>query len=91
MPGVYSGSNSFTAHFPFGGPENEFYDLAGRWAVENEGVAPEIEVEYSPGDVIKGRDPQLERAIQEAMKLLELNPVKRVPRPEPIDRVSNKH
>jgi len=38
--------------------------------------------------VIKGHDPQLERAVQEAMRLLEQNPVKRVPRPAPIDRVS---
>jgi tricorn protease len=65
-----------------------FYDTTGRWAVENEGVAPDIEVEYAPAEVIKGRDPQLERAVQEAMKLLEKNAVRRVPRPAPIDRVS---
>jgi tricorn protease len=65
-----------------------FYDLSGKWAVENEGVPPDIEVEYTPAEVIKGHDPQLERAVQEGMKLLEQNPVKRVPRPAPIDRVS---
>jgi tricorn protease len=65
-----------------------FYDLSGKWAVENEGVSPDIEVEYTPSEVIKGHDPQLERAVQEAMKLLEQNPVKRVPRPPPIDRIS---
>ncbi len=65
-----------------------FYDLSGKWAVENEGVPPDIEVEYTPADVIKGHDPQLERAVQEAMKLLEQNPVKRVPRPASIDRIS---
>src|SRR6185369_1483970 len=69
-------------------PTLAFYDLAGKWAVENEGVAPDIEVEYTPAEVIKGHDPQLERAVQEAMKLLEKNPVHRVPRPAPIDRVS---
>jgi tricorn protease len=56
--------------------------------VENEGVAPDIEVEYTPAEVLKGRDPQLERAVQEAMKSLEQNPVKRVPRPAPINRTS---
>lgn len=71
-------------------PTLAFYDLSGRWAVENEGVAPDIEVEYTPAEVLKGRDPQLERAVQEAMKLLEQNPVKRVPRPAPINRVSNR-
>jgi len=65
-----------------------FYDLSGKWAVENEGVAPDFEVEITPADAVKGRDPQLERAVQEAMKLLQQNPMKRVPRPAPIDRTS---
>ena len=65
-----------------------FYDLSGKWAVENEGVPPDIEVDYTPSAVINGHDPQLERAVQEAMKLLEQNPVRKVPRPAPIDRVS---
>jgi tricorn protease len=71
-------------------PTLAFYDLSGRWAVENEGVAPDIEVEYTPAEVLKGHDPQLERAVQEAMKLLEQNPPKRVPRPAPINRVSSR-
>lgn len=65
-----------------------FYDLSGRWAIENEGIAPDIAVEYTPAEVIKGHDPQLERAVQEGLKLLEQNPVRRVPRPASIDRVS---
>jgi tricorn protease len=68
-------------------PNLAFYDLSGRWAVENEGVSPDIEVEYTPAEVIKGHDPQLERAVQEAMRLLEQNPVRKVPRPAPINRV----
>jgi tricorn protease len=51
-------------------------------------VSPDIEVEYTPAEVIKGHDPQLERAVQEALKLLDQNPVRRVPRPSPINRVS---
>ena len=69
-------------------PNLAFYNMKGEWDVENIGVAPDIEVEYSATEVIKGRDPQLERAVQEALKLLEQNPVRRVPRPAPIDRVS---
>ena len=34
------------------------------WIVENEGVPPDIEVEQTPKDVIAGRDPQLEKAIE---------------------------
>jgi tricorn protease len=71
-------------------PSLAFYDLSGKWAVENEGVPPDIEVEYTPAEVIKGKDPQLERAVQEALKLLEQGPARRVPRPAPIDRVSKK-
>jgi tricorn protease len=69
-------------------PSLAFYNLKGEWDVENIGVAPDIEVEYTPAEVIKGTDPQLERAVQEALKLLEQNPTRRVPRPAPIDRVS---
>jgi len=68
-------------------PSLAFYDLSGKWAVENEGVAPDIAVDYAPADVIKGRDPQLERAVQEALRLLGPRPPARVPRPAPIKRV----
>jgi tricorn protease len=71
-------------------PSLAFYDLSGKWAVENEGIAPDVEVEYSAADVMKGHDPQLERAVAEAMKLLKQNPVQHVPRPAPIDRTSKK-
>jgi tricorn protease len=56
--------------------------------VENEGVAPDIDVELTTADVVAGRDPQLERAVQEALKLLQQHPGRRVPRPAPIKRVS---
>jgi tricorn protease len=71
-------------------PSLAFYDLSGKWAVENEGIAPDTEVEYTAADVIQGHDPQIERAVTEAMKLLKQNPVQRVPRPAPIDRTSKK-
>jgi tricorn protease len=71
-------------------PGLAFYDLNGKWAVENEGVTPDVPVEYSADQGLKGHDPQLERAEQEALKLLEQNPNKRVPRPPPIDRASKK-
>ncbi len=70
-------------------PSLAFYDMSGRWAVENEGVAPDIEVENTPAAVIAGHDPQLERAVQEALKLLDQNPLRRVPRPAPINRTSH--
>ena len=51
-------------------PRGGFYDLRGQWAVENEGVAPDIRVDQTPRRVIRGHDPQLERAVEEAMRLL---------------------
>ena len=51
-------------------PRFGFFSRDNRFAVENEGVAPDIDVENFPKDVIAGRDPQLERAVQEALRLL---------------------
>jgi tricorn protease len=44
------------------------------FVVENVGVSPDIEVEQWPADVISGKDPQLEKAIEVALKELEKNP-----------------
>jgi tricorn protease len=62
-------------------PRGGFFDRDGKWAVENEGVAPDIDVEYTPKDVIAGRDPQLLRAVEEALRLLRENPVELKPEP----------
>ena len=42
--------------------------------VENEGVPPDVEVEQWPSEVMAGKDPQLEKAIEIALKQLEANP-----------------
>ncbi len=59
------------------------------WVVENEGVAPDIEVEQTPADVIKGRDPQLERAIELALDALKKNPPPASTRP-PYKKVAGR-
>jgi tricorn protease len=51
------------------------------FVVENEGVPPDIEVEQTAADVIAGKDPQLERAIQIVMDELKKNPPKPAKRP----------
>jgi len=51
------------------------------FVVENVGVPPDIEVEQWPKDVIEGRDPQLEKAIEVVMEQLKQNPVKKWKRP----------
>ncbi|MBL0939547.1 MAG: PD40 domain-containing protein [Gemmatimonadaceae bacterium] len=52
-------------------PRFGFFSRDNKFAVENEGVGPDIDVENFPREVIGGRDPQLERATQEAMRLLQ--------------------
>lgn len=42
--------------------------------VENVGISPDIEVEQTPADVIVGKDPQLDKAIQVALDELKQNP-----------------
>ena len=62
-------------------PEFSEYNLESKWVVENRGVAPDIEVDNRPDDVVRGKDAQLERAIQEVMKKIEANPMTLPPRP----------
>ncbi len=64
-------------------PRGGFFTRTGKWAVENEGVAPDIDVENWPKDVIAGRDAQLERAVEEAMRLLKERPVNRADKEPP--------
>ncbi|MCP5104067.1 MAG: peptidase S41, partial [bacterium] len=47
------------------------------WIVENVGVPPDIEVEQWPAKVIKGHDPQLEKAIEVILDQLKKNPPKK--------------
>ncbi|OCW97566.1 S41 family peptidase [Alishewanella sp. HH-ZS] len=55
-------------------PFFRFYTPDGEWRVENEGVAPDIEVELDPIAVNRGIDVQLERAIEHTLQQLKANP-----------------
>ena len=59
-------------------PRGGFFNREGQWDVENKGIAPDVDVENWPKDVIAGHDTQLERAVADAMKQLEEHPVKRL-------------
>ncbi len=67
----------------FVAPRGGFFDVNGEWAVEAEGVAPDIEVFNDPKSVIEGGDPQLEAAVREALRLLETERVDLKPEPAP--------
>jgi tricorn protease len=64
-------------------PRGGFFDRDGKWAVENEGITPDVDVENWPKDVIAGKDPQLERAVAEAMRMLKEHPVERLTKEPP--------
>jgi len=51
-------------------PFFRFYDADHNWTVENQGVAPDIEVSLDPIATNQGRDTQLEAAISEVMDQL---------------------
>lgn len=67
-------------------PDNAVFDpIANRWIAENEGVPPDIEVRLDAASVAAGRDPQLEAAVREALRLLEEEGTPRVA-PPPFPR-----
>jgi tricorn protease len=71
-------------------PEFALYGLDSKWLVENHGVAPDIEVDDRPDDVVRGKDAELDRAIQEVMKQIEANPKKLPGRPPDLPAYPDK-
>jgi tricorn protease len=55
----------------------------GSWVIEGHGVDPDIEVENDPKLVLEGRDPQLERGVEEVLKAMAAEPRKLPERPAP--------
>jgi len=55
--------------------------MTGAWVMENEGVAPDIEVDDLPGDELAGKDAQLDRAIAEIEKRVKESPSVWPPQP----------
>ncbi len=64
-------------------PEFGAADADGHWIIEGHGVDPDIVVEQDPVAVLKGHDPQLERGVEELMKLLPGAPAGLPERPAP--------
>jgi tricorn protease len=62
-------------------PEDSLYGLHSEWVIENHGVEPDIEVDNLPGDVMAGKDAQLDRAIAYIMDKLKANPMTLPPAP----------
>ena len=84
---TWGGVVGITEHGPLldGGnvfvPEFASADEHGQWVIEGHGVDPDIVVEQDPVAVLEGRDPQLERGVEELMKQLPATPGGLPPRP----------
>lgn len=56
-------------------PSRGFWTPNNKWEVENQGIAPDVEVELDPKAVREGHDPLLERTVEILLADLEKNPV----------------
>jgi tricorn protease len=64
-------------------PDNAVFDPINRkWVAENEGVPPDIDVRQDAKSLQAGRDPQLERAVQEVLNLLRQKPTPEIKVPD---------
>lgn len=69
-------------------PNFGIFDLKGNYIIENEGVAPDIFVEQLPKDLLKGRDPQLEKTVQILLEEMKTYPYQEIKRPADPIRVN---
>lgn len=61
-------------------PNVAYFDDKG-FGIENVGTPPDVEVEQWPAQIISGRDPQLEKAIEIILEELKNTPAKKAPSP----------
>jgi len=64
-------------------PRWAIYGTHGEWEVENQGIAPDIDVPDDPAQERLGHDPQLERAVAVALDALARQPTPTFPKPAP--------
>ncbi|MDQ3552282.1 MAG: S41 family peptidase, partial [Bacteroidota bacterium] len=63
-------------------PDNAIFDpRENKWVGENMGIAPDIEQRITAQAASKGRDLQLEKGVEEALKLLEKEPMPVIKKP----------
>ncbi len=67
-------------------PTFGFYENDGTWGVEGHGTDPDIEVIDDPALMVKGGDPQLDRAIAEMLRAIQERPWQKPTRPKSPNR-----
>ena len=66
-------------------PTFRMFNPDGTWFKEGHGVDPDIEVMDDPALLAKGVDPQLERGVQEVIRLMKEKPYQ-MPKPPPSEK-----
>jgi tricorn protease len=61
---------------------NAFYNVEGKWLVENHGADPDIVIDNDPASVMAGKDPQLDKAIEAALQKVKDKPFNFPPVPQ---------
>ena len=69
-------------------PGGRLYGNDGKWFDEGVGVKPDIYVWDDPNALMRGRDPQMEKVVQEVMKLVRTAPAQKTPPPPKQDRTA---
>jgi tricorn protease len=64
-------------------PEFGTNAIDGSWIIEGHGVDPDIEVENDAKSILEGRDPQLERGVEEVLRMIREDPKRLPERPAP--------
>ena len=67
-------------------PGARLYDNDGHWFWEGEGVRPDFKVWDDPNVLMQGRDPQVEKVVEEVLKLVKKNKHIMTPAPPLEDR-----
>jgi len=70
-------------------PDGRLFDNDGHWFWEGQGVAPDFEVWDDPNLQVQGRDPQMEKAVEEVMKLTKTKPRQVTPAPALENRTAS--
>jgi tricorn protease len=67
-------------------PDARLYGPDGKWFPEGYGISPTHEVWDDPAQLARGIDPQLQKAVDEVMKIIKTNPLKLATKPPFEDR-----
>ena len=69
-------------------PGARLYYNSGKWFDEGVGVTPDIKIWDDPNMLMQGRDPQLERVVEEVMKNVDSSKPRMTPAPAKEDRTA---